>query len=672
VIAPLWIDAADKNKMDVNNYTSKFFDKIFEDFVERFGLKTRKYILYGFSGGGGYVQRNAQFSDSKYIDYAIVHSPGGECAYVDENLPCSKGGNAYRSAISYNFENRKMYILAGSKEQGSLVNAINLFETGKAYSEANRLSFSWGLFVMEGIAHACNNATLPYILDIMNGFAPLFDAGDFYPDTTKPTPASVTNSQGKVIVGPLLKTHWTQGDPYNSMLPMVDGGKRHASAGCMPVAMAQIMRYHKHPKRGNGQSKPYTTKILGIEIPSVNFEIDYDWDNMLDKYTSNATERQRNAVATLMYHVGVSMNTEYKDNASSGKGTGVGELATFFGYDKGTLYLLRKYYDDAAWEAIIKEQLDLGLPIWADVGGEKGGAHSIVIDGYDNKGKFHINWGWGGNRDGYYSIAKLALETETKDFCKEIRINIMPDKGGVARYAMALDTFTVAKTAVTQNEPFTVAAKINKQSVSPFDGQMGAALADSKGNIAAVVGFANFWSKSINCFVPDSVKAGQYSLRIVTRPTGGEWSVVTLYNRTNGITNAINITVSEERGAKGGGYGLALRAISSDKATVSINEQFTVTSLLRNLGADFSGGGQTGVALVDNNGNIVSVIGSRNEQEIGGGIRTAPLNCKVPDTVPAGQYNLRTLAKAKGKDVWRIVTWTVDGNVTTAIPIEVR
>lgn len=42
-------------------------------------------------------------------------------------------------------------------------------------------------------------------------------------------------------VGPLLKTTWHQGAPFNDLC---DGH----SAGCAPVAMAQLMYYYQYPQ----------------------------------------------------------------------------------------------------------------------------------------------------------------------------------------------------------------------------------------------------------------------------------------------------------------------------------------------------------------------------------------------------------------------------------------
>ena len=54
-------------------------------------------------------------------------------------------------------------------------------------------------------------------------------------------------------VGPLLTSIWGQGCYHNSLCPQDELGPcRHVSAGCVAIAMAQIMYYHKQPIKGTG------------------------------------------------------------------------------------------------------------------------------------------------------------------------------------------------------------------------------------------------------------------------------------------------------------------------------------------------------------------------------------------------------------------------------------
>ena len=227
----------------------------------------------------------------------------------------------------------------------------------------------------------------------------------------------------KNIVGPLLQTKWNQYAPYNNLCPTNDD--KRCVTGCVATAMAQIMNYHRHPVRGRGQSTAYTTQTLKIDIPSVSFEVDYDWANMLNSYSGNATALQQNAVATLMYHCGVSLFMDYADESGASSGNVPIALTTFFGYDKSIMLTSRSNFDNNYWEDLLREQIDFGLPVYY-AGSNSCTGHAFVCDGYDNTGLFHFNWGWGGLYDGYFVTTSL---NPGMDFNRgqEIIINIKPD-----------------------------------------------------------------------------------------------------------------------------------------------------------------------------------------------------------------------------------------------------
>ena len=373
--------------------------------------------------------------------------------------------------------------------------------------------------------------------------------------------AANVNAQQQGRVGPLIQTKWIGSSaPYTNMTPM-DRGK-HSNIGCETVAVAQLMNYHKHPPRGIGQSQPYTTKSQEILVPSVNFEVDYDWDNMLTTYPSNnsGTEQQRNAVALLMYHVGVSQRADFRSSGGVGTGGTPRALIDFFGYDKSLEVHHGSFHSDEAWEKILKAQIDAGLPVFyfglnKSPEGVITFSHVIIMDGYNSDGKFHFNYGYGGNLDGYYVPRKLPQPMNDD---QTILINIKPDEGGVGNNEIALWDFATSQTTVHQNNGFTVTVVL--QTVGYFyGGRAGVALVDNNDRIVQVVGERNVIPRhpgrrsssfEITCLVPETVKAGQYRLRIVIRPGDGvgkgEWKIVTLSAVGNGVPSAIPITVAPE------------------------------------------------------------------------------------------------------------------------------
>ena len=289
------------------------------------------------------------------------------------------------------------------------------------------------------------------------GFSSNSEEEDYSPSSSSLRQSG--DSHPGVVVAPLLKTKWSQGSPYNDLFPIVDGSRKVTD--CVTTAMVQIIAFHKYPARGKGESA-----LVGpgdIPVPLTSLDVAYDWDNMLNEYTGKnpGNEQQRLAVATLMYHFGLA-----RSKGLSGSST-IAPINNF-GYDKSLQRLYRKYYSDAEWEAMIRQQLDLGLPVWYygrsvanddDENYSTESNHGFVVDGYDNAGKFHINPGWSGSYNGWYSLNDIDLGKGRRyNYGNIVGINIKPDAGGVPLFAMALDSFSIAKTTVTQNEGFIVNA----------------------------------------------------------------------------------------------------------------------------------------------------------------------------------------------------------------------
>jgi len=122
-----------------------------------------------------------------------------------------------------------------------------------------------------------------------------------------------------------------------------------------------------------------------------------------------------------------------------------------------------------------------------------------------------------------------------------------------------------------------------------------------------------------------------------------------------------------------GGYGMGLSAFTAGSTSVARGEQFTVTFRLRNMEENAFPGGQNGVALVNNNGNIVGqVMDVRTTQTRNPGTQTSVLtrDCFVPGFAVPGRYQLRIVIRPTGGE-WRIVTSSYN-NAPTSIDFTVR
>ena len=216
-------------------------------------------------------------------------------------------------------------------------------------------------------------------------------------------------NRATTAVSPLVATHWNQNCYYNNLCPDdADGPCEHVYAGCVATAMAQIMKYWGYPSVGTG-SHTYTPS--GYPAQTANFgATSYNWPNMPNSISASSTSTQLNAVATLIWHCGVSVDMMYAPTGSGAYSNDVPyALRNYFGYSDDMYYTSRGD-DDAAWLAQVKACLDLGRPVYYSATDTQGyGGHAFVCDGYDANDMLHFNWGWSGNGDNYFALNALNV-----------------------------------------------------------------------------------------------------------------------------------------------------------------------------------------------------------------------------------------------------------------------
>ena len=241
------------------------------------------------------------------------------------------------------------------------------------------------------------------------------------------------NAAGKEIT-------WYQEAPYNNFCPIDKLDNTRSLTGCVATATSAVMYKWRHPAKGHGTHSYtwYNSKDVNYTdywtIPmSANFDtVTFKWDDMLPAYIGkNATPAQKKAVASLMFNVGVAANMQYGGDSIGGSGAWTDDMAyglqTYFDYtfDKFiTMYSKTKYENNvkgssvpniSAEFSVTKDQimdyfnadLEAGRPIVMGGEGSYGG-HEFVCDGRDTENKFHINFGWEGSDNGYYTLSALG------------------------------------------------------------------------------------------------------------------------------------------------------------------------------------------------------------------------------------------------------------------------
>ena len=207
-------------------------------------------------------------------------------------------------------------------------------------------------------------------------------------------------------VEPLLSSFWNQDAPYNGACPIDPSTGERSVTGCVATAMAQVLNYYQYPNQTTAPIPSYTSVSNNISMPEIPVTT-IDWENMLNQYNSRATETQRQAVAQLMLLCGQSVKMDYGSKSSGAVShVAVNAFQNYFGYDKTVRVLERTSFSTAEWESMLYAEVSNGRPVLYG-GSSTGGGHAFVVDGYDGDGLFHINWGWGGQSDGYFLISVL-------------------------------------------------------------------------------------------------------------------------------------------------------------------------------------------------------------------------------------------------------------------------
>lgn len=211
-------------------------------------------------------------------------------------------------------------------------------------------------------------------------------------------------------VSPLLKNKWGQSHPFNAQTG-------YPYSGCVATAVAQMMYYYQWPAQGSGKNEYRVTYYNTMKSADFS-QSHYDWANMLPDYNYpvSATKEQEDAVALLMNDVGVASFMQYTP-ASSGTQGIFAYQALQKNFDYTVAYVTKAVEGPTRFAQILRQELLNGCPVYLE-GRPAGNAsgHAWVTDGFDENGLFHMNFGWDGQGDAYYSLTNLSLSQTGSEF----------------------------------------------------------------------------------------------------------------------------------------------------------------------------------------------------------------------------------------------------------------
>ena len=336
------------------------------------------------------------------------------------------------------------------------------------------------------------------------------------------------------VISALITTSWDQYPRYNNKCPVdasLNAYGGHPTTGCVATAMAQVMKYWEYPKKGYG-SKSYRSEYYGTLTADFGSTA-YDWDNMPLKLSSSTSSAQNNAVATLMYHCGVAVSMNYNSDGhgsssantidwGGGRASAETALKEYFAYASTVEGKQSSSMSVSAWKSMLKNELDNKRPILYRGVSSQGG-HAFICDGYDSNDKFHFNWGWGGQSNGFYSLTAGTSGSHnfTQDQCAVIGIKPKDGSTPAKNYNLYMNTDLTATntSSSTSSEPnayyfgntISFTAKVENNGKGTFNGYFKVGAYTEGGDFIA-------WSNEAYHF---SLEAGQHTVEKTYTFSGG-------------------------------------------------------------------------------------------------------------------------------------------------------
>ncbi|MCD8404561.1 C10 family peptidase [Tenacibaculum dicentrarchi] len=224
-------------------------------------------------------------------------------------------------------------------------------------------------------------------------------------------------------VGPLLKTNWHQRSGFNNYMPEKINcdnlPNNRAYAGCVPIAMAQVMKYHEYPKK-------------------------YNWNAMPNNNGSNTTSlfiKDIHHKIKNMYGGGTNPLSYKCDGTGVSSGANIAIVLTRdFGFSSATKA-------DYNYDTVVNE-LNYNRPVILSGSYKSGGwwvfssysGHMWVCDGYRRSMIYsedctngwsylflHMNWGWGQHSvNGWFAFNNWNPNNSTYNKKRKMIYNIKP------------------------------------------------------------------------------------------------------------------------------------------------------------------------------------------------------------------------------------------------------
>lgn len=260
------------------------------------------------------------------------------------------------------------------------------------------------------------------------------------------TPKATHDKLDDPRVDPLVKSQWgqktVQGQAvFNRFTP------QQTACGSSATALAQLMRFHKWPVQAIGDLQSWITVNGRIQMAKFRGGDGqggaYNFEQMPLSPYEGLREEQLQALGTLTYDAGISLNMSYtqKGGFTDASRTARALKQTFkFGQAILDNRMGRSFKMAQDFFANLGSNLDAGLPTLMAIGPNTG--QCVICDGYGyqmNTLYHHLNLGWSASPNAWYKLPEMDTGNLALDVIQSITYNIFPQGTGECVSGRVLD-----------------------------------------------------------------------------------------------------------------------------------------------------------------------------------------------------------------------------------------
>ena len=246
-----------------------------------------------------------------------------------------------------------------------------------------------------------------------------------------------------IVIPPFLKSHYNQCQPYNDYAPVYEASTNNLGSyrgrcpcGCVVTAAAQGFRHFRWPARMD-RVDSFSHNFTGTNGIATSFPIRFDghfpmdWTALEDDYASESggewipdparpgtgwriwkaytdlrgtvPEATRHPIARLVMFADVLAHMSFGFDGSSANYGMVASNASDW-YTPGTLVSVS--------DSRVLADIANGVPVQVTIPGHAVVGHGWATDGANDK-YIYINYGWGGDNDGYYNVDDSTIQIQS-------------------------------------------------------------------------------------------------------------------------------------------------------------------------------------------------------------------------------------------------------------------